>query len=593
MQGPVARSDAPHAASLALDLEPAAVGLVEGALRARSGPLAVVCRLGTEGLWPAARVTARVDWQRVYAHLSAQLTVGRVLEVDDLARLTEELREDRSIVVTAVQGLTPEQGGGPDDLAAALAWVQRELVERFCEPVLPLARGAARAGLGTTGEVLGMGTQLAVKALTQVETATASVDLQRAAVVARTWTVQAPLAELLPAADLAGDVVDAGLDHPFFARFSLGLRPAAPLADLHVAEVVGDLAYGTTHLPVRLVPDAETVELSTWADASPDRSWTLRLDARFADDAPTGPGERLSLPVLDGRERQLTVDLADGLGLRTLTLLRAVDARVLLTRVRLEHRRGDEQRAERDVVLAGDLDRTTVVLADHRPGDRVTAQVSHLLADGRMTPAAELEVDTTQVVVPPAYEAVQSVQVVGSGDWSGDGVVRAVVALQRQESDRAVTVVLDDASGVAAASLDLPDPTDRRYRYRVTRTGRGGEVVEDDWQTTDAPVLLVGGTGADLLLVDVTPVGPELPIAGVLLIEVDLSYVDAAHQVRDQQTVVIRALADRPRWRVPLADHGRRDYEYRVTTHHTSGAVTTGPWTDSTDRVLAVPVVAA
>ena len=117
-----------------------------------------------------------------------------------------------------------------------------------------------------------------------------------------------------------------------------------------------------------------------------------------------------------------------------------------------------------------------------------------------------------------------------------------------------------------------------------------GEIA-DGWVTTDLPVLLVGGAGGELLVVDVTPVGPELATAGITLIEVDLLYVDAAHQIRDQQTEVIRAVADRPRWQVRLADSSRRGYEYRITMHRTSGAVTVGDWTPATDRLLVVPVV--
>jgi hypothetical protein len=95
-----------------------------------------------------------------------------------------------------------------------------------------------------------------------------------------------------------------------------------------------------------------------------------------------------------------------------------------------------------------------------------------------------------------------------------------------------------------------------------------------------------------MLVVDVTPLGPELPSAGISLIEVQLEYVDAINQVLDNPTAIIRARADRYHWVVPLKNPNLRSYEYRVTVHRTSGATQTGPWTTSTDRILAIPVVA-
>ena len=588
-----ARVDPPHVGSLSVDLTADGVRLVDAALRSGAAPIAVVYRLRVEGLWPAQRVIARVDWGRVYDHFSTHLKSGRLLEVDDISRVVEELREDRSIVVQAVQGIGPQDGGGQAELAAATAWIQRELVERFCEPVMPLSRGPAHVTLGTTGEIFGVGTQFAAKRLTQIERAVATVDFQRSAVVVRNYTVQAHLLDVLGGADPAEHIVDAGLDHPFFQRFSLHVQPSVALPAVHLTEIVGELAYGSTHLPVRLTPQAQDGAVEAWADASPDRSWVLQAAATFAADAPLDPGQQVSLPQLRGHSRELTLDLEQLLGLARVQLSGTPDQRVLLTRATLRHWRGSEQRAERDLVLTADAPAATAWFRDRQPGDRIDATVKHLLADGRAVQAPTFEVDSSQVVLPTAFPGVLTVQLIATEDWAADGVQRAAVALQRRENDPTLTVLLDAPGAVAAANLDLPDPTDRGYRYRTTRTLTGGGVQDDGWVRTDRPVLLVGAVAGNLLVVDVTPVGPELPIAGVLLIEVELSYLDPVNQVRDQQKKIIKALADRPRWEVPIADPTNRGYEYRITVHRTSGQATTGRWTPSTDRLLVVPVTAA
>jgi hypothetical protein len=590
-----AQVEPPHTAALALDLTPEGTSLMEAALRSGTAPIAVVSRLLVEGLWPAQRVVARVDWGRVYDHLSRHLKQGALLGVIDLGQVVEELREDRSVVVQAVQGLTPEQGGSPADVDAATAWVQREIVERFCEPVLPLSRTPARTSLGTVGEVLAVGSAFAAKRLTQVERGVATVDFQRAAVLPRTCTVQRHLADLLAGADgqpvdPAGFIIDADLSHPFFSRFSIRVRTAAPLADLGLVEVTGDLGYGTSGLPLRLTPEAPEATAETWADASPDRSWTLQATARFAAEAPVAAGEHVVLPAVKGSGRELTLDLEALLGLVRVDVAGTPDPRVLFSRVVLRHWRDAEQRAERELVLTPEAPSGSTWFADSQPGDRVDGVVEHLLVEGRSLASEPFAVDSRAVVLPPAFPDALSVSLVATEDWALDGVQRIAVALQRGPDQPTLTVLLDRPGAGATANLDLPDPADRRYRYRSSRTFADGTVQDDPWVTTDRPVLLVGGSAGSQLVVDLVPVGPELPIAGLLLIEVEVRYLDVANRVRAEQTFVLRALADRPRWQVPILDPSRRTYEYRITVHPAAGPVAVGRWTTATDRLLVVPV---
>jgi hypothetical protein len=127
----------------------------------------------------------------------------------------------------------------------------------------------------------------------------------------------------------------------------------------------------------------------------------------------------------------------------------------------------------------------------------------------------------------------------------------------------------------------------------MTRSWSDGKVEEDNWVPSDVPVVLVGKTAANKLVVDVTPVGLELPQAGLRLIEVELSYIDVPNQVRDQKTAVIGSRADRFHWEVALQDPQRRAYEYRVTRHRSAGGPPdVGRWTTTAERLLVIPVAA-
>jgi hypothetical protein len=184
-----------------------------------------------------------------------------------------------------------------------------------------------------------------------------------------------------------------------------------------------------------------------------------------------------------------------------------------------------------------------------------------------------------------------TVQLLSDDDWSG--LDRVVVAVQKSPDAPTGTFVFTGPGELVPVALDLPDPTDRSFRYRVTRTWAGGAVEEDGWAPSDASLVVVGRVASDKLVVDLAPVGPELTAAGVRLIEIELSYLDVANRIREQHTVVVQARAEKPRWQIAIADPRRRSYEYRVIVHRTSGAREVGPWTSTDARILPIPITAA
>lgn len=593
--------DPPHRARFALDLDAAGVRLVEAALASGGAPVGVVYRLTVEGLWPATSVVARIDWQRVYDHFSVHRRRGSVLLVEDLKQITERLVEERAIEIHAVQSLEPAEGEAAPGLDVALAWIQREVMERFCEPVMELSRTPAKTSLGAVGEVFGAGSAFAVKATTQIERLTGEIDLGRSAVVARTLTVQAHLADLLGGAPLAGHVADAARDHPFFRRFALRVAATRPLPELHLAEAVLHFRYGTHASSARLDAGASEARFETWADASADGSWSLAPELRFDAGAPVAGGETVRRPALTGTSRELALDLEALAGLRRLKLVAPADPRVVATRVEVEHRRDGSRRAGHEVMLAapaagtgaGDAAASAAAeaelwLSDFLPGDRIEVKPAYLTADGQLLEGPSLVADTRVLRLPPPFPGTMTVQLVADDDWSE--LERVLVAIEKTAGGPSGAFVLTAPGELVPVALDLPDPADRSYRYRVTRTLAGGAVEEDPWVTADASVLVVGRIAADRLVVDVTPVGPELAAAGILLIEVELLYLDVDHRIRETGTLVLRARADRPRWSIAIADPSRRSYEYRVTVHRTDGTREAGPWTRASDRILPIPV---
>ena len=585
--------DPPHTASFAVTLTPDGVRLFEAAMRSGGAPIGVTYWLRTEGLWPAQRVVARVDWGRVYDHFSVHQREGFLLATEDIRKITESLIENRVISIQAVRGIAEEDSqAGDDSLGPALEWIQRDLVERFCEPVMALSREPARASLGTSGEIFGVGYSFAVKKLKQVERAVAEIDFQRAIVRLRTITSQAHLADLLAGSSPDEHILDAGIDHPFFQRMTLRVRSAQALPSLHVKEALLHFSYGSSQEALRLTPESPEASVETWADASPDRTWSIRPEVTFADDAPWGSGQQVSLAALAGESRELTLDLKRMLGLAQYELRQTIDSRVLLTEARLFHRRGGDQVAEVQLPLSAELKNPIAWFRDLQPGDRIEVEVRHLLADGRLVNVPPFVLESEIVRIPPAFPGSMTVQLLSDEDWTG--LERVIVAIQKGQDSQTGTFIFDKPAQVQVVSLEMPDPTDRKFRYRMTRSWSSGEVEEDNWVESDVTVVVVGKVAANMLVVDVTPIGTELPQAGIRLIEVELSYIDAENQVRDEKTFVIGARNDRFRWEVPIHDLKRRAYEYRIKTHRiTGGPPEISPWTTTTERILPVPIVAA
>jgi hypothetical protein len=579
----------PFAANFSLMLSADGVKLVEAAMRSGGAPIGAIFRLTVEGLRPAQRIVASVDWSRVYEHLSSEFTAGSVFSVEDIQRQSEKLVEQKVVTIQAVQAVAADAGAPTPDLGPALEWIQREIVERCCEPMLSLSREPAHASLGAMGEIFGVGSAFAIKSLTQMEHDVSQIDFRRDLVVKRTLTAQAHLADFVGGASVDQHISDAGLHDSFFDRVSLHLTTAQPLASCFTSELVAQFAYGPTQVPIRLTPTVADGRAEAWADQASNRTWTLPIEVTLAPDAPFDAGTRVQLDTLSGQGGVLKLDLAAALGVWSIDFCANPDDRVAMANVAVQQiRAGKAVGDPHQTMLAAPTTQHVIWLRGYRPGDRFVMTLKYLLKDDRIIQLAPVSIDTRTVRLPPAFPGTLTVQVFSDDDWSD--LDHVSLTIQKAPDTQASTFLFDKPGMAVAVDLEMPDPADRSYRYKVSRFLADGTEEDDDWITSDRSSQLVGRVAGNMLVVDVVPVGPELPAVGVSLIEVALQYVDAANQILNNPTAVIRAHADKFRWVVPLKNPALTSYEYQVTVHRTSGATQVGNWTTSTDRILAIPV---
>ncbi len=585
--------DPPYTATFSALLTTDGVRLVEAALRQGAAPIACTYRLVTEALRPAMQIVATVDWKRTYQHFSSDFRMGYFFGVADIQNEVEKLTEDKSVVIRAVQGVASTDGAPAPDIGPALQWVQREIVEKVCEPSLPLSRTPAKSSLGDVGEIFDLGTQYTLKAVDQSEQTIAEIDLENETVVVRTLTLQTHLADILNGAPVDQHIADAPPDSPFFQRIQLHVATARPLAATFVKELDATFNYGTTTIPIVLNATTADGSASTWADKSIDRTWTLPLSATLTDDAPVEHAQAVQLQTQTGKQLELTLDLERLLGLWSIECRTKADDRVMLARVELQQMRAGQAVGDvNELGIDPSLGTATAWFRDYQQGDTIQATTHYLLKDGRLINLQPVTVDTRVYVLPPPFPTTMTVQIQAADDW--DGIDHLIVAIQKNATMPTGTFQFNKPGDTFAVALDLPDATDRTYRYRISRFSTDNTETDDpDWKTSSVAFLMVGATPDDKVIVDVTPVGVELPQAGILAIEVELRYLDPVNQVRKIDTAVIRGLNDKFHWEVDIKDPTKKSYTYQVTTERMSGQKTVGAWTTATDRILFIPVTKA
>lgn len=579
---------APHRASLLARLDRLGLEIVEASLGAAGSPILVRYLLGFDALVAGRRLIATVDWGRVYDHVSEHSRVGMLLVVGEVRSLVERLVESRAVQITAVEGETSAGDGSGGGLQDALAWVEEIIVERCCTPMLELSRQPATASLGSAGELFGIGADAAVRDLRQVERTTVRYDLSRARVVRRVQPSQALLVDLVT--DPAAVFVDPTLSDPaFFRRMTVRIGAVQALSTYGIAEILGTWRWGSTSVSFRLGPDATEAVVSAWQDASPDGRWSVEMDVRFGPDAPVAAGALIHLPVTEGRDRFLRLELERLLGLRHVEVrLPLAIGDVVVARAELWRTRGEVRESLATITLQPKEQPVGAVwIHDVVPQDRITVVPTWMLSTGAVWTGEPIDAESAIVALPPAEDA-WNVQVISEHDWVDlDKVVVAVAALP----DGAPTVLHYTGPDQShAVRLTAREPGARRCRYTVTRTWTDGRVEEDPPVETDLTVLLVGRIAGSVLQVEFRPVGPELPQAGLRAIEVDAVYVDVANQYRVEDRTVIQAVAQRWTWTVELRDPSFRRYSYRCTWHRLDGRSEVGPWIETGDRLIPLVI---
>ena len=113
---------------------------------------------------------------------------------------------------------------------------------------------------------------------------------------------------------------------------------------------------------------------------------------------------------------------------------------------------------------------------------------------------------------------------------------------------------------------------------------------EDDWVTTDNPLVIVGDRAAGVLAVQVMFLGP-LSDGGFRLAKLELNYPDAPAWADPNVEKVFRTGTEEFTWRVPMQRLEATSYTYTVTWFGKDGSQRkTGPRTTKDEILLLDPL---
>ncbi len=579
-------------------------------------PIGVVYDLTFAGLQPAFRVQANVDWTRIHEHFSTRRNTNVLFYEKDVREIIDTFEEDKIIDIdVTVEGVGAE--AMDSDREAVMQSVRQLIFDKFFEATItPLdPAGGGTAGdvtdvlrtIGQDGVTMGMGYSYMQKDVTLEEVRTLDIDWSARRATERTIYPQAHLHTLVEGGGLTIDdlrtVVDADA---LFEQVPLEIVVHAPWQQDGVASVTVDAGYqdpatGQSRMFTESLDATKTsVTRRDWADRTNGADFWYRYEVVFLDGEVPGP----TLKLRSGSQESPWTHHTDG-------------TVVTITPQELYERHEIEIMAVQNFPF----DRWPAVKASvrHRADDgSFTHQADQLLVSGTPsftsrfrtdvgvagTTAVKLEFsgatgehvetdwapmdDSTLVVTDPHGEDL-NIHVLVSDHR--DNVDNLVVGLRYSDDENGVhedTTLVFSADSVATPqewTVNLADPTRRRFEYQVTLIRKAGARIQTDWIETDTAVLALGEESLRVMRVEVVaePFDDDLG-----KVEVLLRYEDAANDVQEEKTISLVG-AGSQLWELTLVDATRRSYEATTTWTTTTGfKKVAGPVTRTASR-LVVP----
>jgi len=475
------------------------------------------------------------------------------------------------------------------------------------EPTTPGEQPAASGGPPTAVEAWNragrpQGAYL-LRSLSQTERQDIEYKLHQVSAVERSIAPQGQLRLLPGATDLPGRIVEADLDSEFFKVVEGVVTTRADLEELGVASIVVKIRYGLKPDGTRWKDQVEKV-LSAPGDSHP---------YRFAMDS-EGSREMEYQVILNYRpdtsigdevvreETEWIATTTRTLDINPLTHGSVIPVEVTAAMVDWESVQQIQVRVSYKDEQSGIEAADTKILNEQTPSGSVRIRPRNASLRDVTVVATFFGADGGQETVTSTHPGDEPFVLNQPADNRVVVDVRLADLLARYKR---ATVQLGDAAQdppQVERTVNLGEETTeaqwsfRRdanansFAYRVTAFLADGSIREEDWKTTDNPLLIVGDRAAGVLQVRAVMLGAPAD-GGFRLARLRLSYPDAPSWADSDIEHLFRDGTEELTWRVPMDRVDAKSYTYEITWFSTDGArTTTGPVTTSDEILLLDPL---
>lgn len=575
-------------------------------------PIGVVYSLTFAGLQPAFNIKAHVDWSRIQDHWSESEHADFLFYESDIQKSIDKFIEDKVIEIeVTVEGIGADAMDA--DREAVMNSLRQLIFDKFFEATF---KRQTAAGDSTADDIvdtlthihqnaltLGVGYTYKRKEVKIEELRTLDVDWTARRASERTIYPQAHMHNLLTNAGMTRDnlitIVD-GADELWKVQ-PMQIVSAAAWDTDGIAGITVDVEYDdadsgdTRTLSVFLDKAHASATRRDWMDRTGGNKLRYKYEVVFMDGAVPGPRPTVdSGGWLDHEGTILTVNprrLYETFQLEVGVVPEFPFKRWPAVQAVLRYRTDDgsfEHYEDGVLTAAAPSFKTTFRVDKGVPGRR-EVRLSYIGASGERvdTPWQPMPQDQWPVDDPHPNKLVVKAVVAGTRE----NIANLLVDLEYEDEANGVhethnfAFAPDNIKDPQSWTVNLADPKQRRYRYRMTLVTKGGDFLQTGWISTDAPSLPVGEVFVRRLGVEV--VTGELD-EGVEAVEVMLSYRDDPTDTHDVRTFRLGPKS-RAEWFVNLKDASQRSYEMTTTWIRSDGFnPKVGP-TSSTATFVVIP----
>ena len=572
-------------------------------------PIGVVYSLTFAGLQPAFRVRAKVNWQKVYDHFSESEKLDLLFYESDIQKSIDKLRDERVIEFdVTVEGI----GAAAMDAEreAAMTAIRQLIFDKFFEATLkpadPAGGGTANDIVDTIAELaknsvtLGVGYSYSRKEVTIEELRSLDIDWTARKAVERTIYPQAHLSNLIKNSGITREqLITVVTPDDIYRTLPFQIASAAAWEADGIAAISVDVEYtspsgATRSISVFLDKNKSSVVRRDWMDRTSGSTFRYKYEVVFQDGVVPGPKPKLSSPWIERTGTALVInpsELFESVELEVGAVPDFAFPRWPAVQAILRYRADDgsfEHYADGVLTSANKSFKTRFRTEKHVPGRR-EVQLTYIGATGERVATPWMPMPQDQWVVDDPHPNKLVIRVVVAGERQN--VANLLVDIDYEDQVAGINesgLLAFDSENINQAlswTVNLADPTKRRYRYRMTLVTKAGEFVQTGWISTDAPTLPVGEVYVRRLSVEFVT-GTLAP--NVEAVEVSVSYEDAGSDVRSAQTFRLGPKS-RAEWQVQLKDASRRSYQMTTTWIRSDGFnPRVGPVTTS-DTYIVVP----